>query len=194
MGGPQAQAMAVPPVPQHQQGAEPEIVAVSKPGVTPNGYLSAIDAETACRNAGKRLCTADEWVRACMGKQQQKFPYGSSYKAGACNVFRWTHPAGELHDDPSMGHLDPRLNLVRDKEGPLLRKTGATPTCASEWDDGAAFDMNGNLDEWVDDPQGRFLGGFYARAQKNGCQSSVSSHGRTYFDYSLGMRCCLSAE
>jgi hypothetical protein len=34
------------------------------------------------------------------------------------------------------------------------------------------------------------LGGFYARATREGCDASVSSHAKSYFDYSLGTRCC----
>ena len=54
----------------------------------------------------------------------------------------------------------------------------------------AVFDMVGNLDEWVDDDDGVFVGGFYARAKKDGCQSTVRTHGLTYADYSTGFRCC----
>lgn len=62
------------------------------------------------------------------------------------------HPAATLHGNASVGHLDPRLNTVREKNGdPLLRATGTTSRCKSEWGDDAAWDMNGNLDEWVDD-------------------------------------------
>jgi len=52
------------------------------------------------------------------------------------------------------------------------------------------WDMNGNLDEWVEDPKGRFVGGFFSRAKKDGCFSSVASHPNEYFDYSTGVRCC----
>jgi sulfatase modifying factor 1 len=74
--------------------------------------------------------------------------------------------------------------------GPLLRRTGETPECQSRWGDAALFDMNGNLDEWVDDPKGRFVGGFFSRSTKNGCQAGVTNHPPRYFDYSTGVRCC----
>jgi hypothetical protein len=193
-GGPSAQALPVPPLPE-DMAEEPEIMAVSLPGAIPNGYLSGLDAERACKNAGKRLCRHEEWIRACKGRRQLQYPYGDSYRPGACNIFRSRHPAAELHDDASTGHLDPRLNLVKDERGePLLRLTGATPTCKSEWDKDAAFDMNGNLDEWVDDEKGRFDGGFFSRSKKDGCLSSVGAHPRDYFDYSTGVRCCLSGN
>jgi formylglycine-generating enzyme required for sulfatase activity len=53
-----------------------------------------------------------------------------------------------------------------------------------------AHDMVGNLDEWVDDEEGTFRGGFYARASTKGCEAQVTSHSPDYFDYSTGARCC----
>lgn len=181
-------AVPVPPAFELSEDFEPR--AESRQGVTPSGYLSGNLAELACRNAGKRLCTLDEWVLACRGQGGHKFPYGDHYQDGRCNVFREAHPAQILHGDMSSGHLDPRLNLVAGTNGPLLRTTGETPSCKSVWGEDAAFDMVGNLDEWVTAPVGAFLGGFYARSTREGCDAKVSSHPRSYFDYSLGTRCC----
>ena len=183
-------ALAVPPPPDFELSEDFEPRAESQASATPNGYLSGNLAELACRNAGKRLCTLEEWVFACRGEGGHKFPYGDHYQEGRCNVFRESHPAQILHGDMSKGHLDPRLNLVEGPSGPLLRKTGATPSCKSTWGSDAAFDMVGNLDEWVDAPVGAFVGGFYARSTREGCDAKVSSHPRAYFDYSLGVRCC----
>jgi hypothetical protein len=170
-------------------------VAVSRPAVVPNGYLSGLMAERVCRNADKRLCHYDEWLTACKGEAKRQFPYGVEYKPGACNVFRALHPAKELHDNATVGHLDPRLGLVKEPNGdPLLRPTGATPGCRSEWGSEAAWDMNGNLDEWVEDDKGRFVGGFFSRSTRNGCESSVTAHPPSYLDYSTGTRCCWSPD
>jgi Sulfatase-modifying factor enzyme 1 len=183
-------APAVPEPPAFQLREEPEAMAEAQPGVVPNGYLSAIVARAACERAGKRLCTLAEWVTACRGQANRKFPYGDEYRDGACNVYREAHPASILHGDASKHHLDPRLNLTRSERGPLLRQTGATSTCRSEWGQDAAFDMVGNLDEWVDVEGGAFVGGFYSRATREGCDSKITSHPPEYFDYSLGVRCC----
>lgn len=190
MGSATARQMAVPAPPEWQlsEGFEPK--AVSERGVVPNGYLNLEVAELACRNAGKRLCTLAEWKTACRGFQNRKYPYGSEYHQGTCNVFRDTHPAALLHDDASNGHLDPRLNQAEGKDGPLLRLTGATADCRSEWGADAAYDMVGNLDEWIDDPQGTFVGGFYSRGTREGCDARIETHPPQYFDYSLGVRCC----
>jgi formylglycine-generating enzyme required for sulfatase activity len=189
--GTPGQPNIVPP-PDWQRREAFEVVASSEAAQIPNGYLSADVAARACEAAGKRLCSADEWKLACRGQQGRPFPYGADYAKGRCNVFRSTHPAAVLHGNPSIHHLDPRLNLIGDGEGPLLRPTGQTPTCASAWGSDAVYDMVGNLDEWVDDPDGQFAGGFYARATREGCAAAVSAHPRHYFDYSLGFRCCRS--
>ncbi len=164
--------------------------AVSLADVLPQGYLSADQADTACRAAGKRLCSEAEWVTACRGEEQRDFPYGDHYEQGVCNVNRENHPSAMLHGNAARYHDDPRNNLVAFEGRPLLRETGATTRCASHWASDAIYDMVGNLDEWVDDPNGVFVGGFYSRGTKSGCASRVSAHPRGYSDYSIGARCC----
>ena len=193
MGSDEARQVPLPLLPSWQRERDVDPVAVSRPGVVPSGYLSGVMAERACHNAGKRLCRHDEWLTACKGEAQRQFPYGVEYRQGACNIFRPLHPAKELHDNASIGHLDPRLGLVREASGdPLLRHTGATPACKSEWGHEAAWDMNGNLDEWVDDEKGRFAGGFFSRSKRDGCASTITAHPPSYLDYSTGARCCWS--
>ncbi len=157
----------------------------------PSGYLSRKTAELACENAGKRLCHREEWQRACRGENQTTFPYGNTYQAGVCNVHRQTHPSQLLHGNSSKHHLDPRLGLAHDNEGTLLRPTGATSRCVSRWGNDAIYDMVGNLDEWIDEPSGAFLGGFFSRATRKGCDASIDVHSPAYLDYSLGTRCCM---
>ena len=183
-------SLAVPEPPAYQIEAAFDIRATSERGVTPNGYLNLERATRACKNAGKRLCTRDEWVLACRGERARKFPYGDEYVPGRCNVFREAHPAALLHGDASINHLDPRLNLTQDRGRPLLRRTGESPECRSEWGSDAVYDMVGNLDEWIDDPEGTFVGGFFSRATKEGCDAAIQSHPAEYYDYSLGTRCC----
>ncbi len=177
-----------PPGWQLTEHFEPK--AESRLAATPNGYVSGLLARVACENGGKRLCSPAEWVTACRGEQNRQFPYGDSYRAGVCNVGREAHPAQVLWGNASKNHLDPRLNLVEGGAGPLLRRTGETAQCRSDWGSDAVFDMVGNLDEWVDEPRGAFLGGFYSRATTNGCEARVSEHPPEYFDYSTGVRCC----
>ncbi len=190
VGGPKARAMPLPKLPVWETERDFEPRAIVRKNVTPNGHVSGNDAATACRHAGKRLCTPRQWRVACGGEQGWQFPYGPKYIRGKCNVFREAHPAAVLHDNPAKGHTDPRLNQVTYKGRPLLRRTGTTPSCASKWEDDAIYDMVGNLDEWVDVPKGSFAGGFYARSSKKGCDWRSTAHPMYYADYSTGVRCC----
>jgi hypothetical protein len=179
---------SVPDPPAFQLDGEIQPVARSLEHVVPSGYLSGVVARAACERAGKRLCTQAEWLTACRGQNVRAFPYGDRYEHGACNVHRDTHPAAALHGDASRHHLDPRLNRVADADGPLLRTTGGSPRCRSDWGADAVFDMVGNLDEWV--AEASFNGGFFSRGTREGCEARISSHPVEYFDYSLGTRCC----
>jgi hypothetical protein len=183
-------AKRVPEPPGFQLATDFRARAENRSGVIPQGYASGVLARSACASAGKRLCREHEWVRACRGERDRAYPYGDSYERGVCNVARAGHPAAILHGKASIGHRDPRLNLVTDADGPLLRTTGSSPRCRSQWGDDAILDMVGNLDEWVDDDRGVFVGGFYARQTRAGCAARVSVHPNVYFDYSLGVRCC----
>lgn len=191
MGDEEHQLLPIPAPPYFQLSTPFQIKAVSEANVVPNGYMSGMVAETACKNAGKRLCSEEEWVTACRGEADRKFPYGDTYEPGRCNVHSGVHPAKILHGSASLGHLDPRLNQFSHDGRPLLHATGTNPDCISRWGGDGIADMVGNLDEWINDEQGAFLGGFYSRATKEGCQSKITAHPRAYYDYSLGVRCCL---
>jgi len=188
--GPDVPKIALPKLPLFERKRDFEPMAFSQKGVVPQGYTSGALADRACKNAHKRLCKLDEWRTACRGQSKQKFPYGDTYEEGKCNVFREAHPAMILHGNASEGHTDPRLNLVKSAGKPLLRNTGTTRTCASRWGSEVIYDMVGNVDEWIENTEGTFVGGFYSRATREGCESSVSTHGYTYWDYSTGVRCC----
>jgi len=192
LGGEAARAMPLPSLSELQRTGRFEAKARSRPGVIPQSYLSLPLARRACENAGKRLCSQDEWVSACKGRPARKHPYGEAYRAGVCNVYRFIHPAAVLHGSPSLGHRDPRLNLVYEGETPLLRPTGELARCSTTWQDERLYDMVGNLDEWVE--EGMFLGGFYARSTTQGCEAKVTSHAPAYYDYSTGTRCCRDAD
>jgi hypothetical protein len=190
MGSVHARAFPLPQIPIERLHDKPVPLAVARLGVRPSGYLTGLVAAAACGAAGKRLCSLDEFVTACRGEADTLFPYGDSYEDGVCNVFREEHPAALLHDNASIGHLDPRLNRVRSHGRPLLQHTGGSPACRSRWGDDAVYDMVGNLDEWVDEGAGAFAGGFYARSTRSGCEAVVTAHPKSYLDYSTGLRCC----
>lgn len=187
------QRTPLPPLPGWQKQRRMKPRAVAREGVVPQAYASGKDAALACENASKRLCTLTEWRTACRGEQDEDFPYGGAYQQGVCNVVREVHPGILLWENPSINHTDPRLNLMTSKTGPLLRRTGGTPHCTSKWGDDAIFDMVGNVDEWIDDPEGTFVGAFYSRGRRDGCLAKVENHQLSYADYSTGIRCCADA-
>lgn len=161
--------------------------------VVPQGYSSGEVAEVACQAAGKRLCTSQEWLRACRGPQQTKYPYGNRYIPSACNEGRPVHPVVELFGtaaDWSPRQMnDARLNQLPNGLG----LTGSHPACMSVE---GVYDLHGNLHEWVADASGIFRGGFYVDAEINGegCSYRTTAHGRSYHDYSTGFRCCSDAN
>ena len=99
----------------------------------------------------------------------------------------------------------------------FLAKTGEYPACESEV---GAFDMVGNLHEWVSDTvtrqflaqfeaegvsrqyqpavvgNGIFMGGFYSTSGEHGpgCLFTTVAHDPGYHDYSTGFRCCATAK
>jgi sulfatase modifying factor 1 len=165
--------------------------AVAVAGVRPQGYISQLQAADACALAGKRLCTAAEFSRACRGPDAgSSYPYGgTTRRAGACNEGK----GSSLLLFPGADLNDPRLNAW---DGGLAT-TGEYAQCVSA--DGV-YDCVGNLHEWSAEPpdvngHGRFRGGFYGDAELNGpgCSYVTSAHAPSYHDYSTGFRCCADA-
>jgi sulfatase modifying factor 1 len=166
-----------------------DLRAVSLLGAVPQAYIDQIQAESACLASGKRLCTDDEWLRACQGPKDTTYPYGNTLEPGVCNDSRAVHPAVEYFGstDPEIfSHLDnPCLDQLPDS----LDLTGSRFDCETAE---GAFDMMGNLHEWTSNPAGTFRGGYYVDTSKNGpgCLYATTAHNISYWDYSTGFRCC----
>ncbi|MET0411052.1 MAG: SUMF1/EgtB/PvdO family nonheme iron enzyme [Polyangiaceae bacterium] len=181
-------------------GSEREVMAVSRSGLQPQGYISGAQAAVACAHSGKRLCTPREWVTACRGPQDTRYPYGNHRRADVCNdrFDRQTeHPVPRLFKEamprgtraakmwtPEFMN-DPRLHEMPN----TVKATGASAGCTNGY---GVFDMVGNLHEWVSDPKGTFQGGFFMDTMLNGegCEYRTTAHGFDYHDYSTGFRCC----
>jgi hypothetical protein len=165
--------------------------AVSRPGVVPQAYISRNEALAACEASHKRLCREDEWVRACEGVRGTTFPYGSEREAGYCNDHGKPPLAALYPDNPHTWAPmnDPRLNQQAD----TVAKTGSYSRCESGY---GVFDMVGNVHEWIADPGGTFLGGYYLDTTINGdgCHYKTVAHDAAYHDYSTGFRCCADAR
>jgi sulfatase modifying factor 1 len=189
-------------------------VAESRAGVRPQGYISQLEAASACQNTGKRLCTLSEWYRACRGEHDTLYPYGTTFVRGRCNVGK-PHLLSLLHgSDPrawsyETGFNDPEL----DQRPGFLAETGAYSGCVTS---AGVFDLVGNLHEWVADHvdasiaqklplkfgirsrighnlgKGVFMGGFFSTTNEHGegCEFVTMAHEPGYHDYSTGFRCC----
>ncbi len=200
----------------HTERPDPALryVAVSEPGVHPQGYVSRVEAAAACREAGKRLCTLDEWTRACKGPRWTTFPYGGRGEAGRCNTGK-DHLLSKLFGTNGRAwKYDEHFNspLLNGEPG-FLEKTGERAGCVSPE---GVFDMVGSLHEWVSDAvtedlvermekepverkkqpwregNGVFMGGFFSTTKEHGpgCTFMTIAHEPRYHDYSTGFRCC----
>lgn len=174
--------------PFHNPGST-RVRAVSIAGAIPQGYITGDQAAAACAEAGKRLCTDTEWLRACRGSADNVYPYGDVRQDGVCNDARARHPAVErfMSNEPWVFSMlgDACINQLPDS----LARTGDQPGCVTS--DGA-FDMMGNLHEWTSDPTGTFRGGYYVDTVRNGngCLYRTTAHDTAHSDYSTGFRCC----
>jgi len=169
-----------------------KIKAISKKGIIPQAHISKEQAESACKNAGKRLCTDDEWVGACKGKKPTLYPYGDDRKAGRCNdsgVSSFNHYYGQDGGPAPQSAFtwanmnDQRLNQLKG----TVAKTGSYAKCKNSFQ---VYDMVGNLHEWTS--SATFRGGYYLDTKINGegCNYRTTAHGAKYHDYSTGFRCC----
>lgn len=160
------------------KGAKGE--AISAFDQAPLNKTSWYDAKQACEAAGKRLCTAEEWIAACQGKppvdddkngrfgddliEGTEFAYSDFYEPGACN---------DSQDD-KVGKLAFTGSFTRCK----------TPT--------GVYDMNGNVHEWVGatEDEALLIGGQYYAKEKASCFRVNDTFGPGYANKATGFRCC----
>lgn len=159
-------------------------------GVKPLVMFTATDAQAWCKEQGKRLCKRREWERACEGDDKDSYPYGSTWKSGACNDEKLYMPVDEklLSAWPKK---KAKKEVARVWQGDL---SGDRETCASSKE---VFDLTGNVEEWVmvgDKPvlKGCYWNGCYS-GKKPTCRSQNEAHGPQFRYYNVGFRCCMDA-
>ncbi len=128
-------------------------------------------AEELCTIEGKRLCTLGEWQNACMGPQDNKYPYGNDYQKGVCS-------------DPYAA------------DGPGHYPSGAWGECANRY---GVYDMSGNLWEWTSDAYADGKMGIQggsaitANAQSLSCLAASKENPQAIDGY-IGFRCCADIQ
>jgi hypothetical protein len=143
------------------------VVAQSIRGRAPAADLSFWQAAAACANAGKRLCTGEEWKWACTGAgANNRFPYGNDYDgANEPGHDCWTMMVGDL------------------------ASTGTASACVTPQ---GVYDLSGNVEELTD-----IIGGFaqmrggwaYGNSYASGCATTFDCS-LAYTSPVIGFRCC----
>jgi hypothetical protein len=208
---------AITPHP-HYEVPEPDVTywARSEKDVYPQGYISRTVAQAACKASGKRLCSREEWMRACKGPKGWTFPYGNKRKPDRCNSSKPHLLQAFFGSNPHKWDYNDAFNNPKlDQEPGYLALTGFFQDCVTPE---GAYDMVGNLHEWVSDTvgddiqdilakdkvdrndqpwhagNGIFMGGFFSTTDQHGpgCTFTTIAHEPKYHDYSTGFRCCKS--
>lgn len=158
----------------------------NKKGVYPLTYASALeddrtnvvlDANTLCAGhpEHKRPCDIEEWQSACFGTVPAACNVSALYlKVDEAKVDRW--------DMAELKRLDQSM------------PSGSLDRCRSVT---GAYDMVGNVEEWVRCPQGMFgwclMGRFWAE-KTSSCNYVVRKHAPRWHYYETGFRCCKDME
>jgi formylglycine-generating enzyme required for sulfatase activity len=160
-------------------------------GARPFVMKSALDAESWCKSAGRRLCTEQEWERACSGPKKLRYPYGTRHEPGRCN----DGALWKIVDEPALNTFpSPRADAEAERlwQG---ETSGARDGCASEE---GVMDLTGNVEEWVRRGRGHVLKGCYWAScyggSKPSCTWTNAAHGLTFRFYETGFRCCTEAS
>ncbi len=153
----------------------------NRKGAMPKTGVTWTQAQLACTQEGKHLCTQEEWERACKGSESRtknrRFPYGDTWDPDRCDTER---------KDPATGELIDRK----------LAAAGSFPGCVTSE---GVYDMSGNADEWTSS-RGRFTtearithgGSFHHPGWRTRC-SSLREVLQGTREEDIGFRCCKDA-
>jgi len=163
----------------------------NRPGQEPLLLVTWLEAKAHCEQAGKRLCTADEFNFACEGEQMLPYSYGYNRDAERCNIDKpYVKPKRLLLPHAACQQRDWCKKHLAELD---QRVPSATMTaCTSPF---GAFDLNGNVNEWVSRPdesapnRSGLKGGWWGPARSR-CRPMVTVHKESYVGYEVGFRCC----
>lgn len=150
--------------------------AENQKGGNPTVNIAYAESEAACAARGKRLCTADEWERACKGPEGFVYGYGDTFDPQKCG-------ADTTKD--------------RDRDGRADDASGAMTLCKSNY---GVYDMAGGAREWTStsdrsDPRFRVVkGGKPGNPDRGSRCAFVDARSPTTTDRTISYRCCLGED
>lgn len=135
-------------------------------GQMPELDVSYEEAQKKCSEAGKHLCTTEQWEAGCADDQQKEtYPYGRRFESDRCNT---------------LGNV-----IVKNKAAP----SGYFPECTNS---AKVYDMSGNGAEWTQSPGGEpyVYGGSWQNGENSSkCNSRIQLKAHRKYFYA-GFRCC----
>jgi len=175
----------------NKKGTKPSIAISALPSRMTRAKVP-MDAKTLCNSVGKRLCMRQEWSSACSGPKKTTYTWGNEkpkrMKNGkvikqVCNFDKYFR----VVDEEKVFRRDPEELKRLDQSEP----SGHRKNCKSVY---GAFDMNGNVEEWVkvSDKKMCLAGGHSSRLKS--CRSMLCGHDPRWHYYSTGFRCCKDAS
>ena len=158
-------------------------------GILPTLGVTWGDAGKLCAAEGRRLCTDSEWTLACEGDEMRPYPYGFKRDSRACNIDKPYIVPDEA------AYADPERRAAEAKRLDQSEPSGSRSACVSPF---GAYDMTGNVDEWVVNERGSAksapyvsgLKGGYWGPVRNRCRPMTVDHNQWHFGYQIGFRCC----
>ncbi len=135
-------------------------------GRSPSTKVSFKTAAARCKKRKKRLCSEEEWEKACKGPSGSRYPYANQWDPSSCNT----------EDDEGA-----------DRQ---VEKSGSFRKCRSGYN---VFDMSGNVAEWTSTQWGSgyvVKGGASDRPGYDGRCAARKKKKDGSSSETLGFRCC----
>ncbi|HEY6722956.1 MAG TPA: SUMF1/EgtB/PvdO family nonheme iron enzyme [Polyangiaceae bacterium] len=150
-------------------------------------------AQSMCREQGKRLCSEDEYNFACEGPEMLPYVTGYVRDAAKCNIDREYHrPNHDLRLLTYQRCLEDETCKAEFERLDQRHAIGSNLSCVS-W--AGVVDLNGNVNEWVrrphkEPPNRSGLKGGWWGPVRNRCRPTVGFHKEFDYGYEAGFRCC----
>jgi formylglycine-generating enzyme required for sulfatase activity len=144
--------------------------------------VTAKEAEDLCATAGKRLCSDDEWEKACKGPNNTHYAFDVGPAADG-------KPGADTFNAEICGDVARDTN----KDGQVERTSGSAAACRSGY---GAFDMSGGAAEWTSTPGAgeqfrRTKGGSFGKAAQASRCAAHFERRADLGEIGLSFRCCV---